>query len=325
MHDRRVAVICLALACLSGCPLGTPRDHSRAIGHGDTTIAISPQDDTLVFNAAGTGGRDLYLLNLDNLKVRRITDTPDYEVDPSFSPDGERIVYAAGEPDDRADHLFIMGIDGTSKTQLTSGDVNDCQPCFSPDGSQIVFTRDKTYDWGGLGSNWSESGVICIVGVDGTGERQLTSDDVDAFGPSFSPDGRTVRFFAENGPYSIAADGSHKPKKIGISTDNGTFSIDGNTIVFHNGEFERDCLLFIAGIDGTAKTQITSSGHGCFHPVFANSEQRLYYLVNEWPSGAAGTPKSAIWTVKTNGTDEKQLTDLRLFDSPTTWKPPEVP
>jgi Tol biopolymer transport system component len=136
MHTTFHSILGVVVLALCGCPLGTPQDHYRPHGHQDTTIAISPTDDTIVFNAAGTGGRDLYLLTLTDLKVHRVADTPEYEVAPSFSPDGQRIVYAAGVPGDRADHLFTIGIDGTSKTQLTDIDatrrMNICWRSMTP-------------------------------------------------------------------------------------------------------------------------------------------------------------------------------------------------
>src|SRR5688572_11544119 len=106
MHCKSGPIICLAAICFCGCPVGTPNDHYRPLGHDDTTIAVSPTDEAILFNAAGTGGRDIYLLRLADSKVVRVAETPDYEVDPSFSPDGKRIVYAAGVPGDRADHIF---------------------------------------------------------------------------------------------------------------------------------------------------------------------------------------------------------------------------
>jgi Tol biopolymer transport system component len=85
-------------------------------------------------------------LNLSDLKVTRIAETADYETAPSFSPDGLRIVYAAGVPGDRADHIFTIQHDGRAKAKLTDIDANDTSPRFSPDGKTIVFARDKTYN-----------------------------------------------------------------------------------------------------------------------------------------------------------------------------------
>src|SRR5689334_5957678 len=145
LKTARVAsrtMVCMAMVCLCGCPFGTPYDHYRPIGQQDSTIDVAPADDVILFNAAGDGGRDLYLFDLTTFKATRIAATEEYETAPSFSADGQKIVYAAGIPGDRADHIFTIGRDGTAKRQLTRGDVNDTSPRFSPDGAKIVFARD---------------------------------------------------------------------------------------------------------------------------------------------------------------------------------------
>lgn len=310
---------------LHGGPLGTPVGHSRQRGHLDSTIAISPTDDTILFNAVGRGGRDLYLLKLADLSVTRIAKTPDYEVDPDFSPDGQRIVYAAGVPGDKADHIFTVGIDGTRKSQLTSGAANDASPRFSPDGQLIVFARDKTYNRGGLAANWSSGGVICVIGVDGTGERQLTPDDLVAFTPAFSQDGRSVIYFTADGSFSLPLDGSAPPKHLGPFLRYAKASPDGARIVYSDGKYSPDHELFIGGFDGLNRSKITTSDHGSFHPVFTRAGDRVYFLREEWPNGKSSSPKSSIWTVKTDGTGERQISDLSLFDSPTSWRPKRSP
>ena len=62
------------------------------------------------------------------------------------------------------------------------------------------------------------------------------------------------------------------------------------------------------------------SENGCFQPVFSPSEEDVYFLIEEWPDGYTGHPKSSIWVVNQDGNDQRQLTDLSLFDSPGTWK-----
>ena len=321
MHSPFHSIVGVAVLAVCGCPLGTPKDHYRPHGHQDTTIAIIPADDTILFNAAGTGGRDLYLLRLTDLTVTRIADTLEYEVSPSFSPDGQRIVYAAGVPGDRADHIFTIGIDGSSKRQLTDIDANDTSPRFSPDGKMIVFARDKTYNWGGLAANWEPGGVICLIHTAGTGERQLTSNEIFAFAPAFSQDGKSVIYFTVDGCFSLALDRSEPPQRIGPLVSYANLSPDGKRFVYANGKYSPDYELFIANLDGTGKSQITASDHGCFHPVFTHSGDGIYFLIEEWPQGPSGEPKSSIWTVKTDGTQQKQITDLSLFDAPHSWKP----
>ncbi len=306
---------------LSGCPFGTPRDHYRPHGHQDTTIDASPVDDSILFNATGSGGRDLYLLRLGDLSVVQITDSPNYEVAPAFSRDGQKIAYAAGVPSDRADHIFTIGIDGKSQKQLTDGDANDTSPRFSPDGLQVVFARDKTYIWGGLAANWENGGVICVINADGTGERQLTPDDTFAQTPSFAPDGKSVIYFTNGGAFSTLLDGNASPIRIGPPKSYADFSTDGIRMVYCDGKYSPDYEVFVSNADGTHMSQITTSANGCFHSVFDRSCKKVYFLMEEWLQGPSGVPKSSIWTVNIDGSGQVPITDVSLFDTPAGWEP----
>jgi len=315
---------CVTMVCLCGCPLGTPRDHYRPIGHGDTTIAVSPMDDAILFNAAGTGGRDLYRLNLSDLNVTRIAETTDYETAPSYSPDGLRIVYAAGVPGDRADHIFTIRHDGSAKTQLTDMDANDTSPRFSPDGEMIVFARDKTYNWGGMAANWEPGGVICLINADGSNLRQLTSDEHFAFEPYFSADGTRIVYSTVNGRMSIPVDGSAAPQPLP-----GPFgavpSYDGKSIAYSKGKYSPDLKIFIANADATSERVLTTNIGGCYRPTFTHAGDQLYFLREEWPDGATGVPKFSVWKTAIDGATVRMLSDRGLFDAPLSWKPRTTP
>lgn len=318
------ALLCLA-GCPMGCPVGTPYDHSRAIGHSNMTFDVAPRDDLIAFNATGKGGRDLYLLDLSDVTVRRVAETDDYEVAPAFSPDGESLVFVAGIPGDRADHIFTVRLDGTNRTQLTSADANDTDPVYSPDGKLVAFARDKTYQWGGLASNWDDGGVICVVNVDGTNERQLTSDDEFAYSPQFSKDGTSIVYMTESGLYSMPLDGDETATRLGPGGTHVELSTDGDVVIFSDGNYSPDHEIFTSNLDGTRKTQITDSENGCFHPVFASIDDKVYFLMEEWPDGTSGYPKSSIWSATLAGDAPSQLTDLSLFDDPTNWEPRDGP
>ena len=209
-----VQIAALTALCFTGCIFGTPNDHYRRPDFSDSTLDVAPGDDVLVLNANGKGGRDLYLLWLANRHVTRVAETPEYESCPSFSADGKWLVYAAGIPGDRADHIFVRPVADGESRQLTSADANDSSPRFSPDGSTIVFDRDKTYCWGGLAANWGGGEVICVVNSDGTNERQITPDGTLAAHPRFTADGKSIVFSMRNGLAQVPADGSAPP--VGI-------------------------------------------------------------------------------------------------------------
>lgn len=317
-------LVCTFLVCLCGCPFGTPRDHYRPPGHGDITIAVSPADDAILFNAVGSGGRDLFLLALSDHKVTRITDTPDYETAASFSPDGQWVVYAAGVPGDRADHLFKMQLDGSEKTQLTDIDANDTSPRFSPDGKQIVFARDKTYQWGGLAANWEPGGVICVMDADGTNLRQLTSDDDYAFEPSFTADGTRVVYSSADGRMLIAVDGTAAPQPV-AGPAGAVASPDGKSIAFSKGKFSGDLKVVVTDADGESERVLTPNISGCYRPTFAHGGKRLFFLSEEWPNGPSGVGKFTLWETSVQGAKEKPIAGCDLFDNPLGWKPPATP
>ena len=207
-------VIAVLFVCFAGAGSaltiqGSPNAHPRPPLHRDIeAVTVSPRDREWFSVPHGEGGRDLFVLDLTTLRIDRIAATPDYEVDPCFSPDGKLLVYAAGQPGDRADHIFVRALEGGGATQLTRGDANDSEPALSPDGSYVAFTRDKVYNWGGLAPNWGTTGVICVVKVDGSGFRQITTDGSFATMPRFSRDGKTIYYSDDEGEmYAVNADG----------------------------------------------------------------------------------------------------------------------
>ena len=140
---------------------GCANEHYRPPGQVDITFDISDSGETIVFNAVGTGGRDLYLLRLSDSSVTCVASTPEYEVTPSFSPDGKSLVYAAGVPGDRADHIFVRPLDGTGARQVTQADANDSSPRVSPDGawSYLIGTKPT------IGAAWRQIGAVAALFV----------------------------------------------------------------------------------------------------------------------------------------------------------------
>jgi Tol biopolymer transport system component len=284
----------------------------------------------VVFNAGGEGGRDLYRLALTSLKVTRVAATPDYEVAPEYSPDGKSIVYAAGKPGDRADHIFLRSLDGTSVKQLTNVDANDASPAFSPDGSLVVFTRNTTYNWGGLASNWDEGGVLCVMRPGGTGLRQVTGDGSMAIDPHFSPDGKTILFWDEGGLKTVAADGSEPPRSLGgLNGIQPVYSPDGGSIAFSRGRYAPDHRIFTARADGSGPKKLARQGDerlafpsgGRFRPAFTPDGKRILFFLESWPDGPTGFSKQSLWAADAEGGDPREIAGYSLFDDPLDWTP----
>lgn len=107
----------------------------------------SPTGEWIAFSGYYPQGDGLgvFIVHPDGTSRRKVSTFPDRAFQgPSWSPDGERLVYAAACgncPYHLWEHaVFASG--GTTLHGLTSGpNISDTQPTYSPDGSFIAFTR----------------------------------------------------------------------------------------------------------------------------------------------------------------------------------------
>ncbi len=82
---------------------------------------------------------EIYILDLETGKERRLTTNPATDMDPAISPDGKRIAFVS---DRRGKfEVYLMNIDGSNLIRLTETDTFDIQPSFSPDGRWLAFER----------------------------------------------------------------------------------------------------------------------------------------------------------------------------------------
>jgi Tol biopolymer transport system component len=108
---------------------------------------------------------DLFVADRQGRVLDRLTDSPGYDAEGSYSPDGTRIVFCStrdGDPD-----LYIMQSDGSGLRQLTDLPSYDGGPFFSPDGQWIVFRADREE---------TDRLQIRVIRENGTGEVALTNN-----------------------------------------------------------------------------------------------------------------------------------------------------
>ena len=73
-------------------------------------------------------------MNADGTSQAPLTANSTPDISPSFSPDGQKIVFARGTGAPR--QIFVMDADGNNQTPLTTTSANDLWPSFSPDGQR---------------------------------------------------------------------------------------------------------------------------------------------------------------------------------------------
>ncbi len=110
--------------------------------------AWSPNGNQLVVTGLKEGQSDLYLLNLDTKKVTQLTNDRYSDLEPSWSPDGKKIVFMSDRsPQTNFEkvkygkyRICIYNVDSNSvKTYNFFPGVNNSNPHFSSDGRKIYF------------------------------------------------------------------------------------------------------------------------------------------------------------------------------------------
>jgi TolB protein len=108
----------------------------------DITPSPSPDGEKIAFASNRNGFWDLYLLDLSSGDVTQLTNTPEYEGAPTWSPDGSFMAFEAYE-DENLNILVGPATDPLNEPiRLTASTSTDHSPAWAPDGRHIAFISD---------------------------------------------------------------------------------------------------------------------------------------------------------------------------------------
>ncbi len=190
----------------------------------------SPDGELIAFDGVPGSDvlRDVYLVTVSaDPEQRQLTTLPGFDCYPSFSPDGELIVYMSEREKNR--DLYIMDMQGNDIRQLTDEAAYDYEPTWSPDGERIVFVSRR-----------DGNSEIYVMDADGSHVVRLTEDTKLDWRPVWSPDGEWIAFESwrsgHGDIYIMRSDGSDLRQLTTSPAEDGnpTFSPDGRFIVFHS-------------------------------------------------------------------------------------------
>jgi len=190
-------------------------------GRSDASPTWSADGTRILFTREVPGRSDFYTMKADGSDVRRLTKGRPDDGTPMWSPDGSTIAFVGSGSRNLA--LYVMRAGGSTRRSI-GGDINAAWPRWSPNGTELAFVdeddgsiqvlnadgtgRRKVFDVttlpGDMQPNfteaaWSPDGMalifaagdsqsshLYIVGIDGSGIKQVTTGPVTDEGPAWT-------------------------------------------------------------------------------------------------------------------------------------------
>ena len=160
----------------------------------DYNPSWSPDGKRIVFSAVREGHfknnlditEEIYVMDADGGNQQRLTENRKNDWFPSWSPDGERIAFAADRKGDFENfEIYVMDADGGNQQKLTENRVYDWSPSWSPDGERIAFMSER-----------DGNPQIYVMDADGKNQLNLTNNPHRDSGPAWL-----------NSPFSVSPAG----------------------------------------------------------------------------------------------------------------------
>ena len=194
----------------------------------------------IAFASKSEGLPQIFLLNLLDGSIGKITNLSSGACQPDWSPDGMRLVFVSPCNSDQKIYpkssLFLINSDGSGLKGLKIFPGGDFEPDWSPDGNRILFTSLRD-------SSGYKTGHIYVMDISSEKVDRLTKSSLTQRTARWSPDGSQIAFEDNRNSISQVFIMDQNGNKIEPLTKVGenpalhpAWSPDGRNIVFVQGD-----------------------------------------------------------------------------------------
>ena len=208
----------------------------------DIMPALHPSGHKIAFASNRAGNWDIYVMSTDGGQPMKVTDEPEHELHPSWSPDGRHLIYCKlGSRSGR----WEMWVVDTDKPGVRRFLDYGLFPQWSPDvaRSKILFQRARQ-----RGSRFFSVWTVVYINGDAVHPTEIVSaGNAAVINPSWSPDGNRIIFVTV------------------VQPDEG----DDESIAQSD--------VWLISIDGSGRTNLTNGRYANYQPVWGG-DGRVFFV-----------------------------------------------
>ena len=138
----------------------------------------------IAFVSAYKGHKEIYLMDYDGRRIRRLTTSATINLSPVWSPNGDELAYGSWRG--RQPGVYVMSSEGKLGVLKTIGGELSAAPDWAPDGQQLAYASDV-----------DGNSEIYVLDRRTSRNRRLTHNRAIDTAPAFSPNGREIAFTSD--------------------------------------------------------------------------------------------------------------------------------